>query len=145
MNRKNQIQIVLMSAFVCSLIAMATPARAENAANLIADCWTESGYDVEDGEFAVSLETKSISKANLVSVLNALSGVNIQPMGYPLIFGDQMFVYVRAVDFANPQMDRGSLKAKVRTELEAIVAMSRGISASCNFRSYPAPAVGVRN
>ena len=139
--------LVLGLSIVAGAIAIspAAHAAASPSAGLIADCWTESGAALMDGEFAVNLQTKSITKANLVAVLGMLSGQYIQPIGYPLVFGDQMFIYVRATDNSSPALSRVDLRAKVQTELEAIAGMSKGISASCNYISYPAPAVGVRN
>lgn len=132
---------------VASLFAFSHSATAStpSASGLIADCWIESGAALADGEFAVNLQTKSISKKNLVAILGQLSGRYLQPIGYPLVFGDQMFVYVRATDTNSPALSRIDLKAKVQEELEAIVAISKGVSASCNYLSFPAPAVGVRN
>lgn len=141
--KKSLLKKSLMVLVSMSTVFVVLSAKAEG--DLIGNCWIESGADLEDGQFAVNLETKSISKGKLVSVLGALSGVNIEPIGYPLIFGDQMFVYVRAVDFSVPPLDRVTFKTKVRAELEAIVNASAGISASCNYRGYPPPAVGVRN
>lgn len=109
--------------------------------SLIGDCWSESGMDVADGEFIVNLETKLISKAKLLKVMSALSGRNIEPTAYPLVFDANMFVHVRAVDFSRPGLTRTELKSLVLAELEAVVALSKGISAACNHMSYPA--VGV--
>lgn len=109
----------------------------------IADCWSESGMDLVDGEFSVGLELSKISKANLLKIMSALSGVNIEPMGYPLIFDKSMFIYVRAVDNQRPAMMRDEFKQKAVAELFAALSLSNGTSASCNFLSYPSPAVGV--
>jgi hypothetical protein len=141
------LSLSMVSASVSASLAMipAAQASAPSATSLIGNCWTESGQDLADGEFIVNLETKSISKSKLLEVKNRLNGPNLEPTSYPLIFGDNMFISVRAVDRSLPAMTRVELKATVQSELEAIVATSRGISASCNFISYPAPAVGVRN
>ncbi len=113
--------------------------------SLIGDCWSESGMNVADGEFIVNLETKLISKAKLLKVMSALSGRNIEPTAYPLVFDDNMFVHVRAVDYSHPSLTRAELKRAVLAELEAVVMSSKGISAACNHTSYPAPAVRERN
>lgn len=145
MAQKNLIPMFLVTAVLLMSALIVKPAQAENVPGLIGNCWIESGADLVDGEFAVHLDTKTISKSKLIAILNALSGVNIEPKGYPLIFGPEMFVYVRGVDHTTPQMDRGTFIKTVHAELEAIAALSRGVSASCNYNSYPAPAVGVRN
>lgn len=118
----------------------------------IADCWTESGMDIEDGEFIVQINTAKVTKGQLLKILSGLSGRNISPVGYPLIFDKSTFVHVKAVDYAvGPnQLSREDLKTYVYLELTKVLTYGAskkdyGTSAACNHRSYPAPAVGVRN
>ncbi len=135
----------IAAALSVTLVPATGAAESQPEPRVIADCWSESGQDLADGEFIVNLDTTKISKANLLSVLNLLNGVNLMPTNYPLIFDKQVFVTVRGVDNSFPQMSRAEFKKAVEAELEAIVLVSQGISASCNYISYPAPAVGVRN
>ena len=127
-----------LTGFAARATAASAPVHPE-----IADCWAESGQDLADGEFNVALETAAITKGNLLKILSSLNGVNIEPVGYPLIFDKQVFVTVRGVDQSNPAMSRQNFKATVLDELAKILSISGGTSASCNMISYPAPAVGV--
>lgn len=118
----------------------------------IADCWSESGMDVADGEFIVNIETAKVTKAQLLKILSALNGRNITPAGYPLIFDKSMFVHVKAVDYGvgATKLSREDLKMAVYLELAEALTYGAskkdyGTSAACNHHSYPAPAVGVRN
>lgn len=118
----------------------------------IADCWIESGMDIEDGEFIVNVDTSKLTKKELLTLMNMLTSRNIQPVAYPLIFDTSMFITVKAVDegFGASALTRQQLKSEVEQQLRAALMYGThkadfGTSAACNHRAYPAPAVGVRN
>ena len=118
----------------------------------IANCWIESGMDIEDGVFIVNVDTTKLTKKQLLTLMNMLSSRNIQPVAYPLIFSDSMFITIQAVDhgFGAAALTREELKSEVEAQLRAALTYGSrkrdyGTSAACNHRAYPAPAVGVRN
>lgn len=151
---KAKLVLLLATMFVGSGLLVSETASAQLAPVPveIADCWTESGMDIEDGSFIVQINTAKVTKAQLLKILSGLNGRNITPVGYPLIFDKSTFVNVKAVDYAvgSHQLSREELKMAVYLELTEVLTYGAakkdyGTSAACNHRSYPAPAVGVRN
>lgn len=151
---KAKLGLVLATVFVGSGMLMTETASAQLAPVPveIADCWTESGMDIADGEFIVQINTSKVTKAQLIKILSGLSGRNITPAGYPLFFDKATFVHVKAVDYAvgAHALSREDLKMAVYLELTEVLTYGAakqdyGTSAACNHNSYPAPAVGVRN
>jgi hypothetical protein len=108
-------------------------------ASELPDCWQESGMDVEDGNFILSLETGLMTKAELLDVLDKANGVYIRALSYPNIFDESVFITVSAVDYGvgDNRLTREELKARVNGEITAILAVP-GTSAFCNGRVYPA-------
>ncbi len=128
--------------------AMVPPAPAPH----IPECWTESGMDVEDGSFIVHVDTTKLTKEELLKLMDMIKSTNITPAGYPLIFGDAMFINVDAVDYGVGRyaLTRAQLKQAAEDQLREALRygtrkMDYGTSVQCNHRAYPAPAVGVRN
>lgn len=150
---KAKLVLLLATVFVGSGLLMTEKASAQLAPAPveIADCWTESGMDIADGEFIVQIETSKVTKAQLLKILSGLSGRNITP-AYPLIFDKSTFVHVKAVDYnvGSGKLSREDLKMAVYLELTEVLTYGAskkdyGTSAACNHNAYPAPAVGVRN
>jgi hypothetical protein len=151
---KSKIGLFLVALFVGSGMLMTETALAQLAPVPveIADCWTESGMDIADGEFIVQINTAKVTKAQLIKILSGLNGRNITPVGYPLFFDKSTFVHVRAVDYGvgAHALSREDLKLAVYLELTEVLTYGAakkdyGTSAACNHNAYPAPAVGVRN
>ncbi|MDZ4084352.1 MAG: hypothetical protein U1E10_15520 [Bdellovibrionales bacterium] len=147
--------VLLLATVLVGSVSMVSEKAAAQLAPVpveIADCWTESGMDIEDGEFIVQINTGKVTKAQLIKILSGLSGRNITPVGYPLFFDKSTFVHVKAADYGvgAHRLSREDLKMAVYLELTEVLTYGAakkdyGTSAACNHRAYPAPAVGVRN
>lgn len=125
--------------FVGSLaIGFASTSFAKSAAAIAAvpNCWSESGEVLVDGNFMVRIDTKSMTKVDLLKVLDALKTTNLTPMDYPLIFGDKIFVLLAAMDYGRPALARDELKSAVGAQLATIFGMAKGVSAECNHISH---------
>lgn len=123
---------------ICALIFLG--AASLHAAQ-IPNCWDDDNSDEPrfvDGSFIVSLNTKSITKSELLKLLDQVDGKHIRAKRYPLIFDDLVIIVVEAVDYGvgEYKLSRAELKKAVNEELQPI-SDTRGVSISCNTIARP--------
>ena len=97
----------------------------------VPSCWDNP--DVVEGSYIISIDTDTLTKEELLRVMDQARAKHLRPNGYPLLFGNTMFITTQAVDYGvgEHRLPKDELRRRVEKALQPI-ADTPGVRISCN-------------
>lgn len=112
------------------------------------DCWTvdatdigknKNGRELKDGYFLITVDTKAISKEDLLLVIDKVDFGNLKPDSFPQLFENVLIINTRATvaDADKDKVDRPKLIETVGAQLDEIAAILGVTGVDCNGIERP--------